>query len=258
MAKERLYRTEGLVLRRTDFGEADRLLTVFTPDLGKLRLIAKGARKTKSRKAGHIELFTHTALLVAKGRNLDIISQAESLESFRPLREDLGRISYAYYVVELLDRFIEEGDENFPLFELALRTVARLSDEAAENLFLALRYFELHLLGLTGFQPQLHFCVACGNPLQPVTNYFQVADGGVLCPKDGEARAHAEPLLVATLKVLRFLQTEAWPRVKGLQLTPATGEKVEKTLQRYITYLLERKLKSTDFLKHLQEQERRS
>lgn len=251
MAKERLYRTEGLILRRSDFGEADRLLTVYTPNRGKLRLVAKGARKVSSRKAGHIELFSHVALLVAQGRNLDIVSQAETVETFRTLREDLDRVSQAYYLAELLDRFTEEADENFPLFELVLLTLARLATETADDRFLALRYFELHLLALTGFQPQLHFCVACGNPLEPVTNYFQVADGGALCPRDGEGRAHAEPLPLPTLKVLRFLQTEPWERVRGLQLTAATRDGVEQTLLHYLTYLLERQLKSVDFLKHL-------
>jgi DNA repair protein RecO (recombination protein O) len=253
MAKERLYRTEGLILRRSDFGEADRLLTVFTPDRGKLRLVAKGARKTKSRKAGHIELLTHTALLVARGRNLDIISQAEMIEPFRVLHEDLDKIGYAYYLAELVDRFTEEDDENYPLFELTLTTLARLSASEPENHHLVLRYFELHLLSLTGFQPQLHFCIACGNPLEPVSNYFQAADGGTLCPKDGEGRSQAELLPLGTLKTLRFVQTEPWERVNGLHLTATTRHGVEKTIQRYLVYLLERKLKSVDFLKHLQQ-----
>ena len=89
--RARVYRTEAIVLRRTDFGEADRLLTVYTPDRGKLRLIAKGARKPTSRKSGHVELFSRGQFLVAVGRELDIITQAETLEPFRPLRENLLR-----------------------------------------------------------------------------------------------------------------------------------------------------------------------
>jgi len=125
----RLYRTEAIVLRRSNFGEADRLLTLYTPEWGKLRVIAKGVRKPTSRKSGHLELFTHSRLLVAKGRNLDIVTQAETLHSFRPLREDLLRTGWAYYAAELLDRFVEEGIEDRPLFNLFLATLGWLCED---------------------------------------------------------------------------------------------------------------------------------
>jgi DNA repair protein RecO (recombination protein O) len=249
MATERLYRTDAIILRRTDFGEADRLLTVFTPEMGKLRLLAKGVRKTTSRKAGHVELFMLTDMLVAQGRTWDIISQAEVVESYRGLREDLDKASQAYYLAELLDRFAEEHDPNAPLFELLALTLARLSHE--NDPFVALRYFELHLLTLTGFQPQLYFCLACNEALEPVENYFHFADGGVLCPKHGQVRPNAEPIPLPVLKVLRFLQTEPWEKVAKLQLTPLTRQQVESLLLGYITFLLERRLKSVDFLRRL-------
>ena len=116
--RERLYRVQAIVLKRTDYGEADRLLTLFTPDLGKMRAIAKGVRKPSSRKSGHVELFTHSALLLAKGRHLDIVTQADTIDAFMPLRENLERVGYAYYLAELVDRFSEEGTENRALFDL--------------------------------------------------------------------------------------------------------------------------------------------
>jgi DNA repair protein RecO (recombination protein O) len=246
---DRLYRTDALILRRSDFGEADRLLTVFTPERGKLRLLAKGVRKTTSRKAGHVELFMLTDMLIAQGRTWDIISQAEIVEPYRGLRDDLDKTSHAYYLAELVDRFTEEHDANQPLFELLAVTLAHLSH--TDDAFIALRYFELHLLSLTGFQPQLHFCVVCNEALEPVENYFHFADGGALCPKHGQVRPHAEPIPLPVLKVLRFLQTEPWEKVSRLQLTPTTRQQVETLLLGYITFLLERRLKSVDFLKKL-------
>jgi len=251
MPTERLYNTDAIILRRSDFGEADRLLTVFTPRRGKLRLLAKGARKTKSRKAGHIELFTHTTLQAAAGRTWDIVTQADTVEAYRTLREDLDSISQAYYIAELLDKFTEEHDPAYPVFELLALTLARLNDGDANQQYLALRFFELHLLSLTGFQPQLHFCVACNEPVKEGENYFNIADGGVLCPNCGESRPQAEPLSIGALKVLRFLQTRPWEQVANLQLTAATQREVEKLLLRYITFTLERSLKSVDFLRKL-------
>jgi DNA repair protein RecO (recombination protein O) len=249
MDRERLYRTDGIILHRTDFGEADRLLTVFTPRLGRLRLLAKGARKPTSRKAGHVEPLTYVHLLVARGRSLDIISQVETLESFRPLHEDLERASQAYYLAELISSFIEEGDENPTLFDLTLATLARLCE--ADNRRLALRFFELRCLGLVGYQPQLHFCVECQTQLEPITNYFHPPSGGVLCPRHGEGVKDAEPLALPTFKVLRYMQTHPWDEVARLHLKPDTHLDLESVLQQYIVYHLERRLKSVDFIHRL-------
>jgi DNA repair protein RecO (recombination protein O) len=246
---DRLYRTDAIILRRADFGEADRLLTVFTPERGKLRLLAKGVRKITSRKAGHVELFMLVDMLIAQGRTWDIISQAEIVEPYRDLRDDLDKTSHAYYLAELVDRFTEEHDANQPLFELLAVTLAHISH--GDDPFLALRYFELHLLSLTGYQPQLYFCVKCNEALQPVENYFHAADGGMLCPAHGADRPNAEPIPLPVLKVLRFLQTEPWEKVARLQLTPKTRRQVEALLLRYITFVLERQLKSVEFLKKL-------
>jgi DNA repair protein RecO (recombination protein O) len=252
--KERLYRTDAIILRRSDFGEADRLLTVYTPERGKLRLLAKGVRKTTSRKAGHVELFMLTNLLIAQGRTWDIISQAEIVEAYRGLREDLDKTGHTYYTAELLDRFTEEHDPNRPLFELLALTLAHL--EHIDDPFIILRYFELHLLSLTGFQPQLHFCVTCQEALEPVdNNYFHLVDGGALCPTHGQMRPNAESLPLPVLKVLRFLQTESWEKAATLQLTPKTRQQVETLLHDYITFLLERQLKSVDFLRKLRRRE---
>jgi DNA repair protein RecO (recombination protein O) len=256
MDRERLYRTDGLILSHTDFGEADRLLTVFTPRLGRLRLLAKGARKLTSRKAGHLEPFTYVHLLVARGRNLDIVSQVETLEIFRPLREDLDRASQAYYLAELINAFIEEGDENPALFDLALQTLARLCE--ARDTRLALRFFELRCLGLVGYQPQLHFCVECRAQLEPVTNFFHAPSGGMLCPRHGEAIPSAEAVALPTLKVLRYLQTRPWEQVASLRVKPETHGDVEMLIQRYIVYLLERRLKSVDFIYRLRREARSS
>jgi DNA repair protein RecO (recombination protein O) len=250
--RERVYRTEAIVLRRTDFGEADRLLTVFTPERGKLRLVAKGARKPSSRKSGHVELFTRGQFLVAVGRDLDIITQAETLEPFLGLREDLLRATYAYYVAELADAFTADRDENRHLFDL-LNDAFRWLCEAGD-LPLVARYYELHLLGLAGYQPQLFVCVGCGKRLEPEMNFLSTADGGVLCRKCARDRMAASELSVNALKVLRFLQTREWETCRLLRLSSASHGEVERAMHQYITYHLERKLKSVDFIYRLRRQ----
>ncbi len=251
-SRQRVYRTEAIVLRRTDFGEADRLLTALTPGRGKVRLIAKGARKPSSRKSGHVELFSHSQFLVAVGRELDIVTQAETLEPFLPVREDLLRTTYAYYVAELADAFTAERDENRPLFELLKDALGWLC--TASDLPLVARYYELHLLGLVGYQPQLFVCGSCKKPLVPEVNYLSAADGGVFCRKCGYDRIGMTELSVNALKVLRFLQTRDWETCRLLRLSPASHAEVEQTMNGYITYHLERKLKSVDFIHRLRRQ----
>lgn len=253
MSRERLYRTEAIVLKRSDSGEADRLLTVCTPERGKLRLLAKGVRKIASRKAGHVELFVHAMFLVAQGHTWDIVTQAETIHAFRTLREDLWRIAHTAYAAELLDRFTEEEEVNRAIFDLALATLERLDQES--DLAIVLRFFELHLLSLAGYQPELFHCPICRSPLQPVINYWAPVEGGALCPRDGEGRAGAEALSLNALKVLRFLQTRGYDTCRRLRLSPGLQAELEATLQRTIVHVLERNLKSVTFLHILRRQQ---
>jgi DNA repair protein RecO (recombination protein O) len=254
MPEERLYRTEAIVLRRADLGEADRLLTIFTPGRGKLRVVAKGARKVGSRKGGHVELFTRSNLLLARARELDIVSQAETVEAYRPLRQDLLRSTYAHYFAELLDRFTGEEQESGELYDLLAETLSHLCE--ATNPALVARYYELHLLALAGYQPRLFDCVQCGKRLREVDSEsppygYDAARGGVLCDQCAPNSRDAAPLTLAALKVLRHAARVEWPVFAALTLRPLVAREVEQTIQRYITFVLERKLKSVEFLRVL-------
>jgi DNA repair protein RecO (recombination protein O) len=251
--RQRLYRTEAIVLKRRDYGEADRILTVFTPDFGKLTLLAKGVRKTRSRKAGHVELFTDSTMLVAKGRTWDLVSQAEMIEPFRALHDDLQRTSYAFYIAELLDGFTQERDSHPQIFVLLKETLSRLAASKDEVLPLVARFFDLHLLSQMGYQPQLFQCIECHQALEPVTNYYSLVDGGVLCPSHGEGRVGAEPLPLPLFKALRFLQTRDWEVVARLDLSDGLQAELERLLQSTLIYHLERNLRSVAFLRTVRE-----
>jgi DNA repair protein RecO (recombination protein O) len=251
--RQRVYRTHAVVLRRRDFRDADRILTVFTPNYGKLELIAKGIRKTTSRKAGHLELFSHCTLLVAQARTWDIVTEVAGVESFPNIRTDLDKISQANYIGELIDCFSESGDENQPLWELliiALQELDALGD--AQNGHLLQHWFEMHLLSLVGFQPQLFQCLNCDEELEPTTNYISLLEGGVLCPTCGQGRRDLEPIEADVLKVLRFLQSRPWATVRQVNIRPHILRQVDNLLYRYLLTILERQLKSVDFMRRLQ------
>lgn len=251
MTAPRVYKTEAIVLRRSDLGEADRILTLYTPHLGKLRAIAKGVRRPKSKLGGHVELLTHCSLMLARGQNLDIVTQGQALESFSPLRCDLWGLSCALYLAELVDAFSAEGAENRPAFGLLLAALRSLCQRGKVDI--VLRYFELHLLDHLGYRPQLQQCLNCKAPLQPGANLFSASGGGVLCPACGGAEPLTRPLSVEALKVLRFLQDNDLATARRLRLSAALSQELEQVLRGYIRYLLERELKSAAFLERLKE-----
>ena len=249
MPRERTYRTEAIVLRRSDFGEADRLLTLFSREYGKVRAIAKGARKPQSRKTGHVELFMRTRFLVAEGRNLDIVTQAEMVEGYNRLRDDLVRTTYASYAVELLDRFTADEDRNPQLYDLLSDTLRSLAN--TDNMLLAARFYELHLLSLLGYRPQLFKCVSCGEGIEELDQYYSAELGGLLCPNCRQADLKAHEISGAAVKVLRFLQTRQWQAAQNLRLRRELHTELEEVMYYYLTYILERNLKSADFLQRL-------
>lgn len=246
--RERVYRTEAVIIRRSDLGEADRLLTLITPT-GKRRVVAKGARKTISRLAGHIELFTHASMLLAVGRNLDIVTQSVILHSFDSLRADLRRIGAAYYAAELIDRLTEEEDENRPAFELLVATLEALDTTRSPDL--VLRFYELRLLGYLGYRPQLYHCAACQETLTEEAGRFSPLAGGVLCPRCAPSDQGALPLGLNAFKLLRFLQAQPLDAVERLNISAAVRGETEKVLRIYIRRILERDLKSVAFLEEV-------
>jgi len=251
----RQFRTQAIILSRRDFGESDRLLKLFTPDYGKLSAIAKGARKPRSKLGGHIELFARSDVLIHKGRSLDILVQAELIDPYLGLRDDLRRAAYANYAAELLDRFTADEDvsqaELFALLDQSLRRIADAADPR-----LAARFYELHLLDLAGFRPELMECVVQREALRPQNHFFSNDEGGVVSQS---AAAHIgsplAPLDFDTLKLLRHLLRNAdnYGAVQSLRLTARQHAHAERIMLGYLSYLLESKLQSIDFIRRLRQ-----
>ncbi len=249
--RSRLYRIDAIVLHRSDIGEADRLLTVLSRDRGKLRVNAKGARKVGSRKGGHIELFTRSNMLIAKGRgDIDIVSQVEMTQAYRGLHEDLTRSTYAHYAVELIDAFAEEGTAQPDIFDLLADALSWIAN--SNNLPLTARYFELKLLTLAGFQPQVFVCAVQGETLEEIKadeNYgWSPNAGGAICPSHAEGRSDAGRLSLNALKVLRYALRSNYQTFTTLAVRESVQSEIEQALLRTIQYVLERRVRSIAFL----------
>jgi len=252
--QQRLRRTEAVVLREMNYGEADRILTLLTPG-GKVRAIAYGIRRSTSRKVGHLGLFCRAQVMLARGRGLDTVTQAEGLEEHEGIRNDLLRFGYACYVGELADRFAQEQEESSALFELVVRTLRQLGE--SQRLRIWVRYFEVRLLSLSGYQPELFACVNCRATIRPEINFFSLDQGGLLCNRCGQVQQfgqdqpRARAIAINAQKVLRYLQTHGRDEVSRLRIGEATHRELESLLHSYLEHTLESELRSVGFLHRL-------
>jgi DNA repair protein RecO (recombination protein O) len=249
MPRHRLYRTPAVILKRMDLGEADRIVTLFSRDVGKVRAVARGVRRTTSRSAGHLEPFTLSDVLFAVGRELDVISQADTVESFRGIREDLVLTTHAYYLAEVVDLLTEDHMENRGVFDALVDGLRDLGDQPDARLVLVT--FHLRLLEALGYRPELRECVVCRATIEPARNQFSALMGGVLCPGCGPQETTARALGNSALKLLRFIQhTDG--RQAVVVPTPVARE-AEGLLRDYAEHLIERRLRSPALIARVQE-----
>lgn len=252
MTDFRSIRVEAVVLQHGDFGEADRLLRLYTRECGKLRAIAKGARKIVSRKAGHLEPFTRVRLQLARGRDLYIVTQAETIDAYPALREDLTLTGYAAYVLELLDRFVPDEEISLPsLYRLLTETMTRLAKESIP--WLTVRSYEMRLLDLLGFRPQLFECANCRKEIIAEAQFFSAELGGVVCPRCGKGLPGLWEISVEALKYLRHFQRSEYRDAVRARPAQQVREEIETVMQGYFQYLLERKLNTPGFIKRVKE-----
>jgi DNA repair protein RecO (recombination protein O) len=244
MKLPRSFRVEAVVLRHSDWGEADRLLTLFTRQHGKLRAIAKGARRIRSRKAGHLEPFMHVTLQLARGHDLFIVTQADTLQAFLPIHDNLGKTSQAAYTIELLDRFTYEDETENIIFQLLTKTLLTSKRRRA---WLAIRWYEISA-GLLGFTAPLSAPVA--TVVKQKTSSFAL-QGGVICPTCGKGLPGVWQVSMEALKYLRHFQRSDYATARKAQPTAELRLEVETLMQRYITYLLERELNTPAFIKQI-------
>ncbi len=251
VAKQRSLKVEGIVLRHRDWGESDRMLTLFTRELGKVQALAKGVRKVRSRKAGHVEPFSRVTMLLARGRSFYILTQAEAVNLHSALRDDLILIGYASYIVELLDRFTHDEEQQNLFYRLLANSLARLN--RGHDPKLVTRYYEIHALDFVGYRPQLVICAHCKVEILPEDQFISGSQGGVLCPNCGRASREARPISMQGLKYIRHFQRSNYQNASRAQIPEEIYDEIERLMYYYLTYVLERGLNSQTFLRRIRE-----
>ena len=247
MTQPRTYRVAGLTLRKTPVGEADLVSVLYTREHGKLELLARGGRRLTSKLMGHFEPLTLLRLSVARGRTLDIVAEAEVVTAFPAVKTDYFTTARGLYVAELLDAFSVLSAANPELFDLAVQTLEEVGDNPTADL--PLRYFDLQLLALSGFLPELYHCVECGEELEPERHRFAVGAGGTLCLECGPPDVIVRSLSLSTLKVLRLLhRTESVGLLPELNVPTTVRDEVHGTLTATLQYWMDRQVRTQVFL----------
>lgn len=241
------YTTDGVVVRTSNLGEADRIITLVTPIHGLVRGVAKAARKPGSKVGGHLDLLRHVSLSIRETRTLHGLSQASTVNGFRGLREDLDRFSRASYVSEMSERFSVENGANQPLFRLLLDVLGSL--ETTENPEMIIHFFEMRLLQLSGFAPELSRCVETGEDLEPANHLYSADRGGIV---SNDARPVGEtallPASLNTIKLLRFLARADLVQADAMKAGEDENRQLSRILRAQIHHVLDRGLRSEAFM----------
>lgn len=233
-----LYREHGIVLRTHKLGEADRIVVLLTRGHGKVRAVAKGVRKTKSRFGARMEPTSHVSMLLYEGRELDVVTQADTVDVFPAIRDDLDRLTKAVSMLEAVDQLAQEREANAPLYTMLLGALRAL---AARDSPLVVGAFFWKVLSLEGFRPELDACVSCG--ADPSGGGFDLEDGGALC----RSCRRGPSLSDGALDLLRLVMGGHVGAALALPPSPATAE-VDHLATRAVEHHLERRLRSVRLL----------
>lgn len=244
-----LYKDEGVVIRTRNLGEADRIITLFTRDRGKVEGVARGSRRTRSRLLGGTQLFTLGRYLIYGGKSLDTISQAEIKRSFARLREELVLMTYASYIAELVDLAVEPGEPSEALFQLIVDALGHL--ESGTDPDLVLRWVDLRLMAVLGYRPELDVCVSCGEVPQEAR--FSFREGGLLCSACAGADASAVPVRRSTVEFVRRLLVTGADRLNVLRPSASELERMERVTRPFVDFRLPRPLKTVAFLSSIKD-----
>lgn len=240
-------KTQGIVIGGINFGEADKILTVITDRLGKIKVIAKGVRKIKSHMAGSLEPYMEVDLQLQEGRNFYIVTGVSILKDFSQIHTDLKKTSRAFYFGELVDKFSSENEKNEELYDLLVKSLRLLEERDSAIL---IKIFELKIISLSGFKPELYSCVHCKSKLIAGGNYWDAIEGGIICNNCQAIHHHGKEISDSAIKLFRVI-TEREIADVALNLRAGTSLlfETEELLSKYIEHILERELKSSNFLK---------
>lgn len=248
----RSYTAKAIILKKVNFDEADKLITLLSKYKGKFTAIAKGVQKIASRRSPNLELFNKVKAHFTLGRNFDVLTEVETIKPFKKIKESLEKIGAGFLILEITNNFLADGQGRGQIFDLLEETLNQI--EAAEDTFgvkKTLLVYQVKFLEKVGYRPELFTCVICKQKLSGDRLFVSPEFGGVLHKDCSSARFFTKKVSQSALKLFRFLQNEEQPQMRKVKIAPSILEETEEILSFYLEYLLEKKLKSSVFLRQV-------
>lgn len=242
-----MTKAEGIIIRTTDYGETNKIVTLYTGEFGKIGLMARGAKKPKSMLSSVCHVLFYGLCLFNKGRGLGTLYQAESIKSFRTLFSDLEKTSYSALIVELLDRLTEESQPSPALYRLLKETLLLI--EGGTDAAVMAAIFAVKMMRVAGIDPQVDRCIRCGNQEGPFS--FSVAGGGFLCRNCAAADPHAFPLSAAAARLFPVFRKVPVSRIGHVSVRKETIGEIEAVLAACFEQNAGIRLKAMRFIRQL-------
>lgn len=239
------------MLSRFDLGETDRIFTLLTRDRGKIRAVAKGARKPTSKLAPSLEYFTRSRMILSRGRDLDIITSVEVLERPDNLGERIDAFSHACHLAEVTNKLVPEEQDVPDIYRLLSAALSELDGSGSP--WLLARWYEMALLALTGYRLDLYHCANCGNDLQAEPNVLGIRSGGIVCPDCRAIDPNGRVMSINAQKILRSLDRNGMSELRRISVEPVLAGEIEATLSVYIRSIAEREFSSLKVLREIRE-----
>lgn len=252
------YKTKGIIIKRINIGEADRIITFYTATMGKVRAKAVSVRKIESKLAGHLELFMLSDLIFARGRNLDTVTSAQTINSFSNIRKNLNKTSFAYFICELLEKLVPEELKDTRIFNLLTSTFEILNQPKLkqENYPMLLLSFEIKLLDLLGFAPQMSRCLYCARGLdfakdKSLSFYFSAQLGGILCENCKSYDRLALAINLEEIKLVNLLRSPKVYNLENLEINPELTLSLSQKIDHFMHFIFEKNIRSAEFIKQV-------
>lgn len=245
-----IQKSEGIILRRQSLRETSLILTFFTKDFGKIKGIVRGVRGMRAEGCGggNMEIFSLDEVVFYERKKSDLytVSQCDLVDFFNPIRESLEKLSYASYIIELLDSVTSLSDKNRLVFDLLLNSLKLLAGESSARR--VTRIFEIKLLHLLGLMPTMEMCAACGSRISQSAK-FSMRHGGLICAKCFGEDAQSSPILQGTVKFIEHIRNSNFEKVARVKVSANVGKELEEILRKFLSYHIERRLKTLEFIR---------
>jgi DNA repair protein RecO (recombination protein O) len=244
-----LHNVQGIVLRSTDYGEGNKILRLLTREAGKVSVMARGAKKVKSRLGAVSQVFTLGEYTFFKSGSMGTLNAGEIVDAHHRLREDLMKSAYASYLTELADRMLEDGEGGSGLFDQLAAALTAIEEE--KDAQVVVHIFELKMLMLAGYSPVLDECVSCGSRNGPFVA-FSAQHGGTLCHLCLHKDPRGTPLTEAAWKLLRLFQNVDIRRLGETAVKPETKSVLKQALRAYMDQYVGIVWKARSFLDQME------